>query len=98
MSIESFIVRASFTNQLYSGLGLILVLAIELSTAHGQNVRLSPSDSVDAIIAKAVEVRPTPRQIAWQREEISAFIHFGMKTFTDREWGDGTEEPKLSNR
>jgi alpha-L-fucosidase len=40
---------------------------------------------------------PSPSQLWWQRAELGLFTHFGMNTFTDREWGDGHEEPRLFN-
>ena len=40
---------------------------------------------------------PTPQQLEWQQMEFTAFLHFGMNTFTGNEWGHGTDDPKLFN-
>ena len=47
------------------------------------------------LMRKAVSVKPHPRQVKWQENEFSCFIHFGVNTFTGREWGSGKEDPKL---
>jgi alpha-L-fucosidase len=38
---------------------------------------------------------PSAAQLAWQRDELAMFLHFGVNTFTDREWGDGKEAPAI---
>lgn len=38
---------------------------------------------------------PTPRQILWQECEFYAFFHYGMNTYTDSEWGSGSENVNL---
>jgi alpha-L-fucosidase len=38
-------------------------------------------------------VLPSKRQLAWQAMEFYGFIHFGMNTMTDREWGEGHDDP-----
>jgi alpha-L-fucosidase len=60
-------------------------------------VVIDPGDDAAAIVRKAAAVVPSPALAAWQEREFTAFAHFGMNTFTDREWGQGTEDPKLFN-
>lgn len=40
---------------------------------------------------------PSGRQLLWQQMETNAFLHFTVNTFTDKEWGDGTESESVFN-
>jgi len=52
--------------------------------AHGQTVNFS-------------DVKPSPQQVEWQDLEFGVIVHFGTNTFLNREWGDGTADPKVFN-
>jgi len=57
----------------------------------GANVR----SDLAAYAAQARRPVPSPAQLAWQQDELALFCHFGVNTFTDREWGDGSEDPTI---
>lgn len=52
---------------------------------------------MDEIIERASKVVPSERQLKWQELEFYAFVHFGVNTFTNSEWGSGYESPEIFN-
>jgi len=55
------------------------------------------SDSAAIPAPNPISPLPSADQLAWQAQELSAFLHFGMDTFTDKELGDGADSPTLFN-
>jgi len=73
------------------------ILAAQAQKGNKNYAVIEPTDTEADIIRKAATLTPTPRQLRWQQYELTAFFHFGINTFTGREWGDGKEDPKLFN-
>ena len=58
-------------------------------------IKVEAGDSKEVIIEKAAHVIPTPNQLRALQDEFIAFVHFGPNTFTQMEWGNGMEDPKI---
>ena len=51
--------------------------------------------SANSLAQNFADVKPSPQQVEWQDLEFGVIIHFGLNTFQDREWGDGTADPQV---
>ncbi|GMH19667.1 hypothetical protein Nepgr_021508 [Nepenthes gracilis] len=85
--MAKLIFRCSFAVLLLHQLALDFEVVV--STAQPGNLATPPP----------LPVLPLPNysQLKWQQREIIMFLHFGVNTFTDSEWGTGKESPAVFN-
>ncbi len=48
-------------------------------------------------LTKITSIVPSTVQKSIQRENFNAFVHYGLNTFCNKEWSDGTLQPELFN-
>ena len=75
----------------------VLFHSCSTDTYHEKSLRFPEGATLEEKVELASYVIPTQKQLKWQSLELTAFLHFGMNTFTGNEWGDGTDSPELFN-
>ena len=81
------------------GLSLLMVGCASQSKHefYEKHVEFPAEATIEQKIDMASRLVPTAQQLEWQQMEFTAFLHFGMNTFTGNEWGHGTDSPALFN-
>src|SRR3954463_1413272 len=71
------------------------VIFLFISTIAAAQQQAARRNEAQGRISK--QAQPSGYQLAWQRQEFYLFFHFGPNSFTDKEWGEGTESENIFN-
>lgn len=52
---------------------------------------------VESTAQNFVDLKPAPQQLEWQDLEFGVIAHFGLNTYTNKEWGSGKVSPSVFN-
>ena len=75
-------------------LSMLIGAALALQTV---TFTVSAADKATVAPPEAWGPLPNASQLQYYEEELAAFIHFGVNTFTNKEWGNGRENPNVFN-
>jgi alpha-L-fucosidase len=87
--------RVSAPSPALSRRGFIAATGGAALAALAPAVAIATPGPMASAMSPASRPRPSSAQLAWQREELAMFVHFGVNTFTGREWGEGDEDPRI---
>lgn len=73
------------------------LIVVAVSCQYDRSYRPGVNGKADSILIAAAHVRPSSRQVEWQEMEMTCFIHFGINTFYDVEWGNREQEVSMFN-
>jgi alpha-L-fucosidase len=78
-------------------ISFLLACYMSVSAQQKNYAIINAADTEADIIRKAANIIPSAGQLRWQQLELTAFFHYGINTFTGKEWGTGKEDPKIFN-
>ena len=82
---------------LFSALLLASCMNLSAQEFYEKHIKFPENATAEQKLDLASRLVPTAQQLEWQRMELTAFLHFGINTFTGNEWGSGKEDPQLFN-
>lgn len=84
-------------NVLLKTSALICGLSLFAIQGHAQSTFELITEAPANVENEPAPVHPLPhdRQVKWMQTEFYAFYHYGMNTFTDKEWGNGDEAESI---